>query len=160
MKKTNSKRQAVIIFSLIALIAFCSCGNNNSTDKGEQIKIEDTSEGESMEEQVTTPEAEPTEDDPWRVAYLNYIDNLQEIYEGTDGGTFTYYLIYLDDNDIPELFIETDSEASGERIVTYYNGDTVDYQLSRIGSTYIERSGLLFTDTGHMDYYPVYITKL
>lgn len=90
----------------------------------------------------------------WSLAYAEYIDNLEYASE------FTYSLIYLDEDTIPELFITTNCEAGGEIVATYYDGKVIDLQLSRIGTTYIEHSGLLYTNTGHMDYYPVYITRL
>lgn len=71
--------------------------------------------------------------------------------------SFTF--IYLDDDDIPEMFIDTGIEASGQAIIGYYDGEIVEGYFSRIGSQYIEKSGLVYTNTGHMGFYPLDITK-
>ncbi|MCR4745915.1 MAG: hypothetical protein K5894_11905 [Lachnospiraceae bacterium] len=95
----------------------------------------------------------------WQKAYIDYLNTDEEIapYAKED---YTFALIYLDDDDIPELFIDTGFEAGGQYIATYYNGKVVTHQFLRIGSQYIERSGLVYTHTGNMDYYPLTITKL
>nr|MCR5684310.1 hypothetical protein [Lachnospiraceae bacterium] len=81
-------------------------------------------------------------------------------YLGGDKTQSTYSLIYLDEDDIPEIFISTGICAQGEFVLTYNNGKVEICRLDRLGSEYIERSGLIYTDTGHMGYYPVSITKL
>ncbi len=58
------------------------------------------------------------------------------------------------------IFIYTDVEAGGQIVATYHDGEVVEQHLSRLGSQYIENSGLIYTNTGHMDYYPLTITKL
>ena len=118
---------------------------------------EETSEAVSTEE-----EAEATEQDElWKSAYLEYLstdDDIAACRQGDLGVKFS--LIYLDDDDIPELFIDTDVEAGGEIVATYYDGKVVEQHFPRLGSQYIEKSGLIYTNTGHMDYYPLTITKL
>ena len=94
----------------------------------------------------------------WQDAYLDFLINGNEIFKPRE--EYEYSLIYLDDNEVPELFIQTDCHAGGELIATYYNGELVVHNFARLGSEYIERSGLVYTDTGHMDWYPVIITKL
>lgn len=106
----------------------------------------------------TSPTEDTTESEQWQTAYIDYLEKMWEDKEPYIN--FGYSLIYLDDDDIPELFINTGGEAGGEIVVTYHNGQAVDLHLSRIGTTYIQRSGLLYTNTGHMGQYPVTITKL
>lgn len=118
---------------------------------GEKIETETTSEATAESTSVNKKATLQ----PWQTAYLNYIENME-----SRQPEFSYSLIYLDNDDIPELFITTSCEAGGEIVVTYYNGITVSEQLSRIGTVYIERSGLMCTDTGHMGYYPLKITRL
>ncbi len=100
----------------------------------------------------------------WREAYVDYIkknDYLLNVRTEYDyGGYFSYSLIYLDDNDIPELFISGDCEASGELLITFYNGRISEYHMSRIGSQYIENSGLICSNNGHSDVYPFVIAQL
>ena len=91
----------------------------------------------------------------WKEAYSNYIEEACE-----DGGGFEYALINLDDDDLPELYIDTVVEAGGEQVLAYHDGNLQCLQLSRIGSLYLPGSGLLYNNCGHMDYYPVFIYKL
>ena len=131
----------------------------SSSDKPEET-AEDTSEYSSTEE-VTEVAEEANNNEDWRSAYLDYLstdDDMDACRESDIG--FKFSLIYLDDDDIPELFIDTDVEAGGQIVATYHDGKVVEQHLSRLGSQYIEKSGLIYTNTGHMDYYPLTITKL
>ncbi len=102
--------------------------------------------------------------DEWRKAYFDYIEeNYSYNFNYTDElmkDHLAYTFIYLDDDDIPEIFITTNSGAGGEMVLTYYGGKVSCLELYRLESQYIERSGLIYTDTGHMGVYPVTITKL
>lgn len=102
--------------------------------------------------------------DEWRKAYVDYIGEHYSFHESYSDtffyDTLSYSLIYLDDDDIPEIFIDTGVEAGGEYVLAYHDGKVTELCLPRIGSQYIEKSGLIYTDTGHMGEYPVTITKL
>ncbi|SHN60160.1 hypothetical protein SAMN02745247_02184 [Butyrivibrio hungatei DSM 14810] len=100
-----------------------------------------------------------TEELGWPSAYAEYIrTEYGEDYFDNDEMPFA--LIYVDDNTEPELLIDSGTEAGGEYILTYYEGQVVEGHFSRIGSKYIQYGGLIYTDTGHQDYYPVEITQL
>ncbi|WP_024865661.1 C-type lectin domain-containing protein [Butyrivibrio sp. FCS014] len=134
-----------------------------STSAAENESVVDEAGAEASEAVSEEPSNELTPDNipEWSKAYAEYLRTGAEYISFADGGSeLSYTLIYLDDDDIPELFIDTGVEASGQMVVTYYDGKVVDQYLSRIGSQYIEKSGLIYTDTGHMDYYPISITKL
>lgn len=86
-------------------------------------------------------------DSGWKQAYISYVQQL-------DAGPWQGYdLIYVNDDDIPELVEIGNSEAMGCRIVSYSDGKMVESQLSRLGFSYIERENLLCNSDGHMDYY-------
>ena len=164
-------------FTLIAVpILLTLSGCNNSVNQAEDSTFE--TEGLSVaeaytEESETISESEEitlsTEEtikkiqtdykpEPWETAYADYIDSM---WEGEEPDPyFNFSLIYLDNDDIPELFIKTSSEAGGEIVLTYYDNEIKEQHLSRIGSTYIERSGLIYTNTGHQGVYPVEIKSL
>lgn len=122
----------------------------------------ETSAEESTEEVVveaSTEESSETVEPGWPSAYAEYIrTEYGEEYFRKDEMPFA--LIYVDDNTEPELLIDSGSEAGGEYILTYYDGQVVEGHFSRIGSKYIQYGGLIYTDTGHQDYYPVEITEL
>ena len=61
----------------------------------------------------------------WKTAYLNFIEKEKESYR-------SYALIYIDGDNIPELYLSGIDEATGDSICTYKNG-FVEQQLSRVG---------------------------
>jgi len=84
----------------------------------------------------------------WKQAYINYIyDNLKV------HNWHQYELICLDDDAIPELVALGDSEAGGNLICNYYDGEVHSTSLLRLGFDYIERGNLLCNSDGHMDNY-------
>ncbi|MGN0996400.1 MAG: SH3 domain-containing protein [Candidatus Ventricola sp.] len=81
----------------------------------------------------------------WRSAYLSYVraDTLGE----------RYALLYVNDDDVPELAVYTGAEAGGCQILTYVGGKVDLLQTHRLHFTYVERGNLLCNDAGHMGYY-------
>lgn len=166
------------LFAAITALTFvlCGCGNsgeipqNDSAEKITETSAIETTATEVSETSVSsetvlsslvsdTETAEATKttvsDLPeWCSAYERYI---RYVVEDED---FTYNLVYLDDDDIPELFVSSEYEAGGEMLVSYYDGKTEYYHISRLGARYIERSGLFYANNGHMGVYPVIIGKL
>lgn len=84
----------------------------------------------------------------WQRTYIGYLENSSEV-EMQQG----YTLIYLDDDDIPELVEIGCDAATGCRIVNYFNGKVNVTQLNRLYFSYIERGNLLCNSEGNMDYY-------
>ena len=149
-----------IICSLLIGCGQTTSVDNDTSDVEDNIAIKsDDNDAEILEDLEEKPEDVISDvDAPWCQAYLNYLNTDERI--TTDDHLLSFTLIYLDDDDIPELFIDTGVEAGGQLIATYYDGKVITQQFPHIGSKYIERSGLVYTDTGSMDYYPATITKL
>ena len=72
-------------------------------------------------------------------------------------GDVDWQTIYVDDDDIPELYLEGDCEATGCLILTCGNGVVDELQTSRLYFNYIERQNLLDNAEGHMGYYYDYV---
>jgi hypothetical protein len=85
----------------------------------------------------------------WQEAYKSYIENNSH---DSNGGN-SYCLIYLDDDDIPELLDFGVSEADGTRVVVYNNGSFTENQMSRLSVQYIPGENLLLNNEGNMGYY-------
>lgn len=49
----------------------------------------------------------PADKEPWEQAYLDYLDGFEA------SGACTYSLIYVDEDEIPELVIDSGFEAGG-----------------------------------------------
>lgn len=85
-------------------------------------------------------------------AYQEYIDQSEfgklwgEGYYGCD-------LIYLDNDEIPEVVICGEYEAAGNIILTYDGNQVHGQYLSRLNFSYMERRNLLCNSDGHMGYY-------
>lgn len=88
-----------------------------------------------------------TETDSWKQLYIDFLQTQDT--EAWDGFT----LIWLDDDEIPELAEIGSSEATGCRIINYDDGEIIVTQLDRLNFTYIERENLLCNSDGHMDSY-------
>lgn len=83
----------------------------------------------------------------WKQAYIDYL-HLQDA-----GAWQGFTLIWLNDDDIPELAGIGISEANGCTIVNYDKGRVYETALSRQGFSYIERGNLLCNSDGLMDHY-------
>lgn len=94
----------------------------------------------------------------WRKAYEEYLWNAW----GQDniGETFLYSLIYVNDDDIPELVLDSMFEAGGCLILTYKDGYIDVLQTSRLYFSYEERKNLLNNSEGCQGIYYDYIYKI
>lgn len=84
----------------------------------------------------------------WAEAYINYLQ-----YKCNNKMNEGYVLIYVDDNDIPELVEIGDCEATGCHINTFYSGNAFTTQLDRFYFSYIERENRLCNSEGLKDCY-------
>ena len=124
----------------------------------EEKQTESVSEEDADAAELDGEEAETSvlkKDDDWKTAYVDYLENVSDT-EGQQG----YTLIYLDNDDIPELVEVGKSEASGVRIVNYSNGSVHVNGLNRLYFTYIEEKNLLCNSDGLMDSYYDYIYSI
>ena len=104
---------------------------------------------------IGTGDKESAGDDGWQQAYRSYLKE-----NPAEDGEYAYALIHVDDDDIPELVIDTGYEAGGCRILTWHDGDLDVLQTSRLYFTYIDRENLLDNSDGHMGYYYDYVFEI
>lgn len=81
----------------------------------------------------------------WKLAANDFIS--------CEPDTFTYELIYLDSDRIPEIVVYGECEADGAAILYYNDGAIMMQQLARLGFQYIPKSGLLLNEDGNMGCY-------
>lgn len=141
---------------------------NNAHEEIEDIEREDEESSKSREESEESTEPEDKdgvvvqqgefqshsleEVQAALAAYQLYLD--QQGY--TAGWGEDYYgcdLIYLDNDDIPEVVICGMYEAAGNSILTYDGEQVHEMMLGRLNFTYMERKNLLCNSEGHMGYY-------
>lgn len=103
----------------------------------------------------TAPEATAElQSKDWRTAYLDVLESQKDYHVG-------YALVYIDEDDIPELYLNGDCEATGDALFTYKNGQVIEHRLRRtMGATYIPRAGLIKNTNGNMGYYTTDIYRL
>ncbi len=99
---------------------------------------------EETSESDTTDTPEP-ELQAWQTAYLDYI-------ETTDDGYSYYALIHVDDDSIPELYVERHDTAV---VLAYKNGNLITEELSIAGGScaYVEYDGAFRVSSGRMGTY-------
>ncbi len=92
----------------------------------------------------------------WQEAYAAYIERRESMVSEYA----SYALIYVDDDEIPELYIYTGGMATGEFVVSFYDGHVGVMNRERVGLQYMERVGLLYSESGNMGFNPCNIYKL
>ena len=113
---------------------------------------------EPTAEPTIPPTEAPTDPNPqlqeWQTAYLDFLKTQKDDH-------ISFALIYIDDDSIPELYLNGCCEALGDGICTYKNGMVVELRLSRLhGGRYIKHSGLVLNKNGNMGYYSTNIYTL
>lgn len=140
------KKVFVIIMCVMLLICTTSCIKDDTSETSRN-----TSEQENISE-TTDNNEQQLQDESWKSAYLAYLDELYSD-EIEEKDLCTYSLIYVDDDDIPELVIDTGYSAGGCLILTYHDNTLDALQTARTNFTYIEKNNLLCNSDGHMGYY-------
>ena len=151
---------------LILMTLLCACGtssnpNNIQTTESSSSNTEQTvqtTDTSSKAEQSTVNPSDKTEqvspdDSAWRAAYLEILEANKDCR--------SFALVYVDDNDVPELYIMGISEAEGDRVFSYLDGKVITLQLGRTGGgKYIERGGMIANENGNMGRYYTDIFEL
>lgn len=110
---------------------------------------------EDLEAKVETKTG--TAEDEWRAAYSNYLNQMPS---ETKSMYVAVGLIYVNDDDVPEIVLEGDCEATGYLVLTYGNGQIDELYTSRLCLDYIERKNLLRNGGGHMGYYYDFVYEI
>ncbi|MBQ2704980.1 MAG: hypothetical protein IJF58_05475 [Clostridia bacterium] len=127
------KKAFVLFLSLIVLTSLmCAC-------QGGQGHDEESTKNSTSIAKNSDADATPK----WKTAYLNFIEKEKDSY-------CSYALIYIDGDDIPELYLSGIDEATGDSVCAYKNG-VVEQPLNRIGGGwFVEKSGNVGNRNGHM----------
>ena len=146
----------IIALACFVMIILCGCTlfqkdtpDKTKNDTKSEAVVEQKPNGQIVSEVYGTGYGS------WQSAYAKYIDEKGEGFSG-------YSLIYVDDDDVPELYLYGCCEAAGDRIATYDESkDCLSFMhFGRLGLAYIPNTGLMYKNSGHMDYYPVYVYQL
>ena len=171
------KNIITIVLVGIIVLPIYGCGNKGKeiVESLEAIEatLEESEETYRTPEQTETQQAEDdkgtdliyiiepglTQDDTyemqdWQAAYMEYIEEFER------KESCYYSLIYVDEDDIPELVIDTGSAAGGCFLVTFHNGVTDILQTVRLEFTYMEKKNLLLNSSGNTGFYFDYIHSI
>ncbi len=90
----------------------------------------------------------------WKAAYLTYLEENKDTY-------VSFALVYLDDDEIPELYLSGNCEAVGDAVCSWQSGKIAEVHLNRIdGGSYAERSGVLINQNGNMGHSYTHVYQL
>ncbi len=104
-------------------------------------------------ESIANEQSSATQSTEWKEAYIDYIIDSQNYYDGFDSPQYVYALVNLNNDSIPELYINFGSTAGGDAICTYYEGQVIEQLLWNYGLSYIEGQNIFRNSGGHMGYY-------
>ncbi|NBK91456.1 C-type lectin domain-containing protein [bacterium 1XD21-13] len=151
------KRQKLVFLWGMLCLFLMACGKSDANtmpdDKAKEkqqqsshTKEEDNSDnGEASGTEGA--EEDSSDIELWEQAYLDYLEGFEM------GDSCTYSLIYVDEDEIPELVIDSGVEAGGCQILTWHEEGMDVLQTSRLYFTYIEKGNLLCNSEGNMGYY-------
>lgn len=139
LKKAFSLFLSFIILSSL----LCACQKNQS-------QAEELTKDSTNIPQIAAIDATPE----WKNAYLKFLEQEKDSY-------FSYALVYIDGDEIPELYLSGVSEAVGDSICAYKDGEVIEQQLNRIGGGwYIKKGGSFINQNGNMGHIYTHVYKL
>ena len=129
-------------------------GNADAESLREGELLEDLEREEEMASSADMAEArkqsksKDMQQAPYARAYLEFLTEYTQDSKDGKGQGARFSLVFVDDNDIPELLLmEDDCHAKGVKVFTYYQDQVVE--LGAFGSfglmQYVERAGLIFS---------------
>ncbi len=108
-----------------------------------------------LPEEAPTPDSEGSLPD-WKQAYLERIES-----DGAQTARQMYALVYVDGDDIPELYIQGFDMATGDSVCSYKNGTFIEQNMLRCwGGSYIEKSGCFANRNGSTGTHYVEVFRL
>ena len=126
------KRILAVFLCLIFIFSIASCTSQSN---------ESTSAGTGN----TNKSAQQSSTDYKRV-YLEFLKDKQESHR-------LFALVFIDNDDIPELYLKGASEAEGDMVCSFKNGSIIKQQLNRTGGgKYTPHSGNMINQNGNMGY--------
>lgn len=154
------KKKILLITSILFMLSLCGCNQKNNSDSETLRLVENNAQIKSIYETENNLPDLNTEFSSWQEAYINYINYQVQTSSNPEDARiiYRYSLIYLDNDEIPELYFLSCEEARGEAVATYYNKHLVTLELSNTSSAdYIEKQGLIYH---HPAKYPVSVYEL
>ena len=155
-----------VVFAFI-IMALCACQVTTQQNDKDLLSNSQTGSAQDSLEENSNPTTPPNTSNTkngdkvtfldWQTAYLNFIESRESEYDFD----YRYALVYVDNDDIPELYAMGVCEADGDLICSYKNGCVIEQQLMRmLGGKYVERSGIVINQNGSTGQYYDNVYKL
>ena len=133
------KKLLSIFLCLIFICSITSCDTKEHSSENNGTKENTVATVKSDEIQNATPKSAD-----YKKAYLDFLRDKQESHR-------LFALVFIDDDDIPELYLKGSSEAEGDMVCSFKNGAVITQQLNRTGGgKYTSRSGDMINQNGNM----------
>ena len=116
-------------------------------------KYKDLRDTELTEDKIEKLRMEKTSLE-WKQVYIDFLNNMYREPDLLSGEYREIYkLVDINGDDIPELYINGGTTASGDILCSYYNGEVITQWMWNYGFSYIEGENLFCDSGGHMDGY-------
>ena len=119
------------------------------------LKVEESVQEEDYDNSLTE-----TPLPAWKQAYIDYLSSGEGKYTDKDGTISGFSLIYIDEDNIPEIIHDMGYMADGFLLLTYSNNEVHEEYLSRGGFAYLEKKNLFYNSFGRMGSYGDSILRL
>lgn len=120
------KKILSLFVGLILAVTLCACNSDKVYIKGKRDDI-------ISEENINTE---------WKTLYLQQLVNVDEIiFEG-------FNLIYVDNDNIPEMFFQSKSHVTSSKLFWVYNNEVYSTDLSFNGFYYYEKQNVFLNSGG------------
>jgi hypothetical protein len=98
----------------------------------------------------------------WKQIYIDHIRGIQSApnYLVNGAGNPMLTLIYIDNDNVPEMFLNWGYTAGGSEVCTVYNDELVSVRTSVGGILYIERDNIFIDEGGSQGTYPTAIYSI
>lgn len=133
----------LVIFSLVVAMTACSSDSENTVSKKTTVtEQEESTEADTTEEETTEEEkveltaeteTESAADTSWKKLYIKFLNTLDK------GNYDGYQLIYIDDDDIPELAISGMAHLIPGYICWVHDGNVRSINTTITSFKYFER---------------------
>ena len=158
-------KKVLSLFVVLAFITMALCACQVTTQQNDKDLLSNSQTGSAQDSLAanSNPNTSNTKNDikgtffDWKTAYLDFIESRESVYDFD----YRYALVYVDNDAIPELYAMGVCEADGDLICSYKNGNVIEQHLGRrLGGKYVERSGIIINQNGHMGKYYDNVYKL
>lgn len=115
------------------------------------LKQEESNTAEISSKSEQKNSGQEASSDEWKQAYINWVNQRPD---------WTYVLIDVNGDDIPEIAAHSGNMADGGAVGTYANGKVQEIPIARCGLISVQGQNVVDNSNGHMGRYYDYVYKI